>query len=391
MKGTVMDEPTVRKTYKYKLQPTPAHEQGLARVLGRCRSLYNVALEERQTAWHRCQVSVTYSQEKAELPKVKTECPEYTEVHSQVVQDVLLRLERAFQAFFRRLRQGQKPGYPRFRGRTRYTSFTYPQFGNGVTLDNGVLVLSKIGRMAIRWSRPLEGTPKTVTISREADGWYVCFSCAEVPIQPLPLTGQETGIDLGLESFATLADGSQVTNPRLFRVAELNLKRAQRRVSRRVKGSNRRRKAMRLLARAHQTVRRQRQDFQHKTALALIQQYDTIYQEALQTANLVRNHHLAKSIGDAGWGASLATLAAKAAYAGKRVIAVPPAYTSQACSGCGVLVHKGLSARWHLCPVCGTSLQRDHNAARNILQLGRASAVGQTVQALTWPTGASVA
>jgi putative transposase len=187
----------------------------------------------------------------------------------------------------------------------------------------------------------------------------------------VPLTGQETGIDLGLESFATLADGSQIANPRFFKVAELNLKRVQRRVSRRQKGSQRRRKAVALLAKAHQRVRRARTDFHHKTALALVRQFDTIYHEALQPANLVRNHALAKSISDAGWSAFLSILAFKAAYAGKQVVAVPAAFTSQACSGCGVLVPKGLSVRWHTCPDCGMSLHRDHNAALNILARGR--------------------
>jgi putative transposase len=308
-----------------------------------------------------------------------------------VLQDVLLRLDRAFEAFFRRLRNGQQPGYPRFQGQTRYHSFTYPQYGNGAVLDGSVLSLSKIGRIPVRLHRPLAGTPKTVTISREADGWYACISCVEVPIQPLPLTGQETGIDLGLASFATLADGSQIANQRLFRVAELNLKRAQRRVSRRKLGSNRRTKAVKLLAKAHQKIRRARQDFHHKTALALVRQYDVIYHEDVQVANMVRNHCLAKSISDASWRQFCAILTAKAAYAGRRVVAVPPALTSQACSSCGVLVHKGLSVRWHLCPECGTSLHRDHNAALNILHLGRNNGAGWAPQALTWPTGASVA
>ncbi len=212
-----------------------------------------------------------------------------------------------------------------------------------------------------------------------------------MPSQPLPLTGQETGIDLGLESVATLADGSQIANPRLFRVAELNLKRAQRRVSRRQKGSARRRKAVRLMAKAHQQIRRARQDFHHKTALALVRHSDTIYHEALQTANRVQNHSLAKSISNAGWGQFCAILAAKAAYAGNRAVAVPSAFTSHACSGCGVIVSKGLSVRWHLCPDCGVRLHRDHNAALNILRLGQESAVGQTAQALTWPDAASAA
>ena len=386
-----MEQPSIRKTFKYKLNPTPDQEQALAFVVRRCRELYNAALQERRDAWQMCGVSVTSASQSAQLPAVKEVRPEYRDIHSQVLQDVLTRLDRAYQAFFRRPKAGETPGYPRFQGANRYTSFTYKQFGNGATLDKGCLILSKIGRLAMRWSRPLEGTPKTVTIRREADGWYVCFSCADVPAQPLPLTGQKTGIDLGLESFATLADGSQIANPRIFRVAELNLKRAQRRVSRRKKGSNRRKKAVKLLAKAHQTVRRQRQDFHHKAALALVQQYDTIYHEHLQTGNMVKNHHLAKSITDAGWSGFLSILSFKAAYAGKTVVAVPPAYTSQACSGCGIMVKKGLSVRWHMCPECGTSLRRDHNAALNILRLGQQHGAGQALQALTWPTRASVA
>jgi len=186
------------------------------------------------------------------LQAIRAEFPEYAAIHSHVLQDVLARLDKAFQAFFRRLREGQTPGYPRFHGRDRYNSFTYKEFGNGARLDNGFLVLAKLGRLAVRWSRPIEGTPKTVTVSREADGWYICLSCADVPTQPLPSTGQETGIDLGLESFATLADGTMIHNPRCYRKAERRLKTAQRRVARRKKGSNRRRKAVRLLARAHQ-------------------------------------------------------------------------------------------------------------------------------------------
>ena len=383
-------EEAVRKTFKYKLQPTTEQERTLDRAVMLCRHVYNAALGERREAWRMHSVSITYSQQKAELPDIKAAMPEYGEVHSQVLQDVVLRVDRAFQAFFQRSRAGQTPGYPRFHGRDRYNSLTYPQFGHGATLDNGCLVLSKIGRLAVRWSRPLEGTPKTVTIRREADGWYACISCADVPIKPLPLTNQETGIDLGVESFATLADGSQIANPRIFRVAELHLKRAQRRVSRRHKGSSRRKKAVKLLAKAHLKVKRQRQDFHHKVALNLVQQNDTIYHEALQVANMARNHALAKSISDAGWGQFCAILAFKAAYAGKRAVAVPPAFTSQACSGCGVLVQKGLSVRWHSCPDCGASLHRDHNAARNILQLGRGAA-GQAAQARTQPVGADVA
>jgi putative transposase len=249
---------TVRKAYQYKLQPTAEQGQAMEFVLRRCRELYNAGLQERREAWQKCGVSITAASQSAQLPEIKDLCPENRDVHSQVLQDVLTRLDRAFQAFFRRVRAGETPGYPRFHGANRDDSFTYKQFGNGATLDNGFLVLSKIGRIAVRWSRPMAGTPKTVTISREADGWYACFSCEGVPIHPLPLTGQQTGIDLGLESFATLANGSQIANPRVLHLAERRLKRAQRRVSRRKKGSHRRRKAIQLLARAHQRVRRAR-------------------------------------------------------------------------------------------------------------------------------------
>jgi putative transposase len=369
-----MEQQRICKTYKYKLKPTSQQERLLERTLMLCRHIYNAAIGERREAWHLRRVTVTYYQQKAELPGIKEAMPEYGEVNAQVLQEVVLRVDRAFEAFFRRIREGQTPGYPRFHGRDRYQSFTYPQVGEhgGARLDNGFLVLSKIGRIGVRWSRPLEGTPKTVTITKEADGWYVGFSCADLPTQPLPSTGQETGIDLGIEAFATLSDGTRIFSPGWYRKAERALKTAQRRVSRRKKGSHRRRKAVALLAKAHQSVCRQRTDFHHKTALALVREYDAIYHEDLQVRNMVRNHHLAKSIQDAGWAAFLTILTYKAACAGRRVVAVNPAFTSQRCSGCGIVVAKGLSVRWHSCPDCGTSLHRDHNAAKNIERAGQA-------------------
>jgi putative transposase len=376
-----MDQQTVRKTYKYKLTPTADQERYLARVLGLCRYLYNTALEQRITAWQRVRVSISRFQQEAELKDIRAEMPEYAAIHSHVLQDVLARLDKTYQAFFRRVQAGEKAGFPRYQGCDRWHSFTYKEFGNGATLDNGFLVLSKIGRIAVRWSRPIEGTPKTVTVSREADGWYVSFSCADVPVHSLPAMGQETGIDLGLEAFATLSDGTRIFHPGWYRRAERALKKAQRRVSRRKKGSNRRRKSVVLLAKAHQKVRRQRGDFHHKTALTLVRANDMIYHEDLQTANMVRNHHLAKSIQDAGWAAFLSILSFKAACAGRKVQAVTPAFTSQRCSGCGVVVAKGLSVRWHSCPDCGTSLHRDHNAARNIERAGQARRGGVAVVA----------
>ena len=260
---------TIRKTFKYRLMPTPVQARALESALMRCRTLYNVALEQRKTWWGRGHgVGATYYQQAMELPDLKAACPEYEEVHAQALQDVLRRVDKTYQAFFRRVQAGETPGYPRFQGATRYHSFTYPQYANGAVLDGGTLSLSKIGRIPIRLHRPLEGTPKTATICKEADGRYACFSCAEVPTGPLPLTGRETGIDVGLKVFLVTADGSVVENPRKHRKAEKGLKTSQRCVSRRKKGSKRWWKAVHQCGKKHQKVTRQRSDFHHKVALA---------------------------------------------------------------------------------------------------------------------------
>lgn len=368
-----MSEAT-RKTFKYRLMPTPAQAHVLETVLWRCRELYNAGLEERKLAWEKCGVSVNFAMQSAQLPGIKEVRPEYRDLNAQVLQDVLHRLDKAFQAFFRRVKAGEQPGYPRFQGKDRYNSFAYPQVGEhgSAALDGGILSLSKIGRIPMRLHRPLQGTPKTVTISKEADGWYACISCAEVPAEPLPLTGQETGIDVGLKVFLITADGQIIENPRQYRKAEKQLAKAQRCVSRRKKGSKRRRKAVKLLARKHQKVKRQRSDFHHKTALYLLRTYDVIYLEDMQVRNMVRNRHLAKSISDAGWAQFRTILTSKAAYAGKWVVAVPAQYTSQDCSGCEERVPKSLSVRTHVCPSCGLVMDRDENAALNILRAGQA-------------------
>jgi len=229
-----------------------------------------------------------------------------------------------------------------------------------------------MGRSAVRGSRPRVGTPKTVTLSREADGWYVSFSCAAVSTQPLPATGRETGIDVGLKVFLVTAEGKSVENPRHYRKAEHALAKAQKRLARRKTGSTRREKARVLVATHHQQVRRARRDCPHQTARALVRQYDVLYLEDLRGATLVRNRHLAKRIGDAGWGQFRSILEATAADAGRHVVAVSPHSTSQDCSGCGAHVQKRLRVRTPVCPSCGLVLDRDENAARNILRAGQA-------------------
>jgi putative transposase len=219
--------------FKEKPRPTPELERALDAVVWRCRDRYNTALEQRITAYQCRHVSVSRFDQEVELKELRNTFPEYAAIHSHVLQDVLARLDKTYQAFFRRLQRGEKAGFPRFKGRNRFHSFTFKEYGNGARLENGFLVLSKIGRIRVHGSRPIQGTPKVVIISKEADGWYVAISCVGVPVRPLPVTGQETGIDLRIESFATLSNGTRVFNPGWYRKAERALKTAQRRVARR--------------------------------------------------------------------------------------------------------------------------------------------------------------
>ncbi|WP_287904149.1 transposase [Chloroflexus sp.] len=366
------------KTFVYKLRPTPAQGACLSETVETCRQRYNHALSERKTAYRERGESIGFARQCASLPMLKREVPHLQRVHSHVVQDVVRRGDRAFQAFFRRVNAGKKAGYPRCKGRGWYDSFTYPQWGNGVTLEKGRLVLSNIGAIRLHHDRPVEGTPNIGIIVRNADGWYAHIVCDVAP-SPLPPTGRSVGIDVGIESFATLSNGTPIANPRFYRIAERKLKKAQRRLARRVKGSNRSRKARTLLANAHLKVKRARLDFAHKIARAVVNEYDHIVVEKLNIRGMVQNHPLAKSISDAGWGIFLNILRAKAASAGRVVVEVNPAGTSQVCARCGESVPKRLAVRWHSCPYCGCELHRDHNAALNILKKGGGTAFGEAL------------
>jgi putative transposase len=368
-----------KRTYKYRLYPTTEQAAQLDTTLARCRELYNAALQERRDAYRMAGKTLNYYDQANQLPAVKEARPEYRDIYSQVLQDVILRVDRAFQAFFRRAAAGEKPGYPRFQGRDRYDSFTYPQYGNGVKLTYsdgrfGQLTLSKLGTFKVRMHRPIDGTIKTVTIRRDGDQWYVCFSC-EVAAIPLPQTDTATGIDLGLLHFATLSDGSTIENPRHLRRGLKKLKRAQQQLSRCRRGSHRRGRAKVRVARLHRKVRNRRFDFCHKAARQVVNTYGTLVFEDLAVQNMVKNHHLALSISDAGWGQFVRYVSDKAEWAGRNVLFVDPRYTSQVCSGCGAIARKELSERWHSCP-CGCELDRDHNAAINILRLGRSQQAG---------------
>ena len=359
------------KTYKYRLYPTKQQSEKLASTLESCRVLYNCALEQRKTAYKQFGISVNYNSQSDELKEIKKYFPEYKQIYSQVLQNVLIRLNKAFQNFFRRVKFGDKPGYPRFKGYGWYDSFTYPQSGFSLS-DNSKgyqrLKLSKIGNIKVKLHRCIKGTIKTCTIKREVDKWYVCFSC-EVKPEYLPKTNKSVGIDVGLEKFATLSNGTMVENPRFLRESEAKLKCEQRRLSRKKKGSNSRKKQRTKVAKIHHKIKNQRNDFLHKESNKLVNNYDTIVFEDLRIKNMVKNHKLAKSISDASWSKFIEYTTYKAESAGKKVILVNPQNTSQICSGCGLIVKKSLSVRTHMCS-CGLVLDRDINAAINILRLG---------------------
>lgn len=288
-------------------------------------------------------------------------------VYSHILQVTTKDLDKAFRAFFRRVKNGETPGYPRFRGRGRFDSFGYQEYASGFRLDGRRLKLSNIGRIAVRWHRPLEGKIKTLRIKREADKWYACFTC-EIETQPPEPTGKEIGIDVGLASLLTTSDGEHIDNPRWYRNEQAKLRVLQRRVSRRKIGGSNRKKAVKQLRRHHAKIANRRKDFLNKTVCHLVEQNDVIAIEDLQIENMARNHKLSKSILDAGWGYFKLQLLSKAEYAGKVVVLVPPAYTSKTCSNCGALFEGlTLADRWVTCE-CGLSLDRDHNAAINILK-----------------------
>jgi putative transposase len=379
----------LRKTFKYRLYPNKAETARLEEWLTLNRELYNAALEERREAYKRAGKTIGLYEQYHALPEVREGRPEFYGIPVVVLRGTLHRLDRAYQAFFRRVKTGQAPGFPRFQGRNRFDSLTYEQVNTHITVSHKRIHLPVFGDVKVVLHRPWQGTIKQITIRRDGEQWYVCLSCVVVQDDPVPADLPAVGIDLGLEKFAVLSTGEQIANPRFLRKAEAKLTATHQHLSRCKRGSNRRHKAKRALHNITRKVRNQRADFCHKQARRLVDTYGTLVLEDLAPANLSRRpkpkpsedgtgfeHNgaaqkagLNKSINDAGWTLFRELCTVKAAWARQRVILVPPAYTSQVCSGCGVIRKKELSERWHSCE-CGTELDRDHNAALNILRLG---------------------
>jgi putative transposase len=406
----------VLQSYQYRLYPTKAQIEQFEWTLSRCCELYNAALQERRDAWnvikrhpnyydaewrkeHAKEYTIKFAEQCRSLTIIRNEIrEEYQQIGSHVVQNVLHRVENAFQGFFRRVKCGQTPGYPRYQSHKRYDSFCFPDH-SGWKLTGNRLSITGIGAIKVKLHRAVQGTIKTTTIKREGTHWYVTFTCEIKAQLRLPYTDEAIGIDLGLLHFATLSTGDTIENPRYYRKGEKKLKVAQEALSRKKRGSNRRKKAVQRVAKAHRKVRNQRKDFLHKQSTQLIQTYETIVFEDLQPANMSKRPKpkqdeetgqflpngasskagLNKSVLDAGWSTFITLCESKAASAGTvQVIRVNPKNTSQICSACLKKgPHKDLCERTHTCVHCGVVLDRDHNAALNILRLGRSHQVAK--------------
>jgi len=362
------------------MYPTKHQRKALEATLEECRWLYNNTLAYRKDAWEQEHRNASYYESKTRIPLLKTERPSLKSVHSQVLQNVTERVELAFQAFFRRCRAGETPGYPRFKGKGRYDSFTYTQSGFSLTHDNRVC-LSKIGSIKLVYHRPIKGKIKTLTIHCSSTGkWYASFS-VEYNLERLPDLPAQVGIDVGLKTFATLSDGTAIENPRFFRQEENTLAQVQRKHAKLVKGSPERRKHRKAVARVHERIKFRRENFTHQQICSIVNSYGLIAVEDLHTNRMLHNHCLAKSIADAAWSLFFDQLSHKAEEAGRKLVKVNPAYTSQTCSQCGQRQQMPLAERTFDCPSCGLSIDRDLNASKNILAVGLHSIGSQSVAA----------
>ncbi|MGI8639898.1 MAG: RNA-guided endonuclease InsQ/TnpB family protein [Pyrinomonadaceae bacterium] len=361
-----MAENSITKSFKFRIFPSKTQSQKLEQTLFLCRDLYNAALAERKQAYQLNRISLNYYDQANQLSEIKSTNPEYKDVHSQVCQDVLKRLDKSFQSFFRRVKQGVKAGFPRFKGKNFFDSFCHTQ--SGFSLSGNKLTLSKIGTVKIKLSREIVGKVKQCRIKKEIDKWFVIFT-VETVIERLPKTGKEIGIDVGIENFCNLSDGTQIDNWKYYEQSNKKLRISQRSVSRKRQGSNSRRKAVLKLRKIHQKIKNQRADFQHKLSTHLVKEFDLIAIEKLNILGLSKGI-LSKQIHDVSWSSFFEMIRYKAENAGRELKEVNPNYTSQTCL-CGNREKKTLSQRWHNCVQCGLSIHRDILSAKIILLLGQ--------------------
>jgi putative transposase len=357
----------MKTAYKFRMYPNKQQEAMLDVTLETCRHLYNTALADRKNCYELEGISRSYEDQAATLTREKKE-GRWQGIFSQVSQDVLKRVDKAFKAFFRRVKAGEKPGYPRFKGRGWYKSFTYPQVG--YKIEGSRLVLSKIGSIRIFKHREVEGKIKTCTIKKDHLGHWYAILVSEIEDIPQVEPKIAIGVDVGLKSLVAISTGETIQYPRYYVQSQAKLAVAQRNLSRKKKGSANRRKAKVKVAKISQDVQNHRDEFLHQVSRKLVDSADLIVFENLNISSMLKNHHLAKHIQDHAWGKLIQFTQSKAAKAGKIVELVDARYTSQKCSQCGIIVPKTLADRVHHCPKCGLEMDRDVNASLNILTLG---------------------
>jgi putative transposase len=384
----------VRRAYTFRLRPTARQYIALAACLEGHRELYNAALQERRDAWRASRTRIGYGDQSGQLSEIRALCPDQVVWSFSSQQATLRRLNRAFEGFFGRVKAGARPGYPRFKAKARFDSVEWPKDGDGARWhpDTARVYLQGVGQVKVSAHRDVVGRVKTIQIRRQGRGWMLILSCDDVPPTPLPATGRQAGVDVGIASFATTSEGGHVPNPRWARAAATGLAAAQQRLARAKRGSNNRGRRRETVAARHRKVAHCRRDFHHKTARTLVQTYDLIAVENLAIANMVRratpdpdnagaflpNGAAAKTglnfvISDAAWGQFVSILRAKAEDAGRVWVEVDPRHTSDRCEACGHAAKENRVTQAVLaCRSCGHRAQADEHAARNILRAGLA-------------------
>jgi len=361
----------MRKSYKYRIYPSKSVIQILEHQIELCRNLYNCALEHRITAYRRAGISISYYDQQNELPEIRQIFPEYKKIYVQVLRVPLQNLDKAYKSFFRRIKNGEIPGFPRFKGKNRFNSICFPQYPQHCKLVDRKLIIGKIGTIKIKYHREIIGTIKTTTIKRTpTNKWYVTFSCDNVPLKPLSKTNMICGIDMGIKSFITTSGNDTIENPKFFKQSHDLLIARQQKLSKANKGTRKREKLRLLVAKVHEKIANQRRDFHFKTANNLVKQYDVIFHEDLDINSMFSFRNINRNIMDAAWKQFLDILSFKAEEAGKKIIKIKSQSTTETCSTCGNIVPVDLTTRIFFCPHCNISIDRDYNAALNILRLG---------------------
>ena len=359
----------MRRAYKFRVYPTAGQASRAAQCLRDHQRLYNAALEERREAWRMRKAGVRYGQQSCQLRDIRALDPDQGRWSFSSQQATLRRLDKAMAAFYRRVKAGQKAGYPRFKALDRWDSVEWPSDGDGCRWkpETSRVYLQGVGHVKVRAHRSVQGRVKTIGLKREGRRWYVVLSCDAVPVRPLPATRREAGLDVGVARFATTSDGEVIANPRFTRAADAELTAAQQALARKERGSSNRRRAKAKVAEVHRKIRNCRADFHHKTARALVNEYDVIALEDLRIANMTRSASstldepgrnvaaksgLNRSVLDAGWGQFTSILAGKAEEAGRRIVFVDPRNTSITCHQCGARCTRPRQDTV-ICPRCG--------------------------------------